>query len=62
MTDTQLTKKTGFDFTQGAKRRQYINGKRYHIVNGSLFVDNGNNVWKVIAEIIWTDDYKKEIK
>ena len=56
-TDIQLTLETGYDFSEGSSRRQYINGKRYHIVNGSLFVDNGNNVWDVIAEIIWTDDY-----
>jgi len=61
LTDTELTELTGYDFSENANRRQYHNGKEYHIVNGSLFVGK-NGCWDVVSEIIWTDDYKFEHK
>ena len=56
-TDAELTGLTGYNFTDGSPRVQYARGSRLRLVNGSLFEDKGNNVWNVVAEVIWTDDY-----
>ncbi len=59
ITDTQLTERTGYNFTDGAPRTQYDDDKIYKLVNGCLFSRPlACNTWDVVAEIIWTDDYK----
>ncbi|MCL4432161.1 MAG: hypothetical protein M1300_07565 [Epsilonproteobacteria bacterium] len=52
-TINELIDETGYDFDEGAKRTQYAKGKRWRLINSTLFVSEALlSDWVIYAKVV----------